>query len=599
MGGPSSQLPQGPQLVQLLVPRGCDVRGSITDRRDFYTQCAISWERAETNLTPFSFPLQFFEGTKAYEEFVKRQKEMTQGGREVAGDRLGQQPVKKLPLPDEVYPSFGALYQGDHLGVEFALGGHQGLLRSEGLLEERNRLLGKEPTPLSRLWGRYSLTIIFVISIQDRSTQAEDAEAFKYLGRARAAYKRHALARSEEKDVISSRLFKAAGAEVDSTEDSLRRGYVNVGATLAKRIGLSTLSLRIASLGRITPSLAARLSGGWVSVLLYRRCLSAIVDDLFQLGTFDDPSRGADLVPLGKKASEELVLLSVLSPCMSTNALAQVSNILYATDASLAKGAIVSTAIDDDVAKILWIGSDKKGAYTMLDGHHRSLLRHLGEETYEMSEDEIEEERIPRQRPFFLDFVEICGGVGAVSQAMAGLGFVVAPVLDLSRSRQYNLKSVRVLEWILWMVAENRFASLVLAPPCTTFSPAAHPCVRSYKVPAGFNRRNPKVLHGNALAFPSITIMWQADRYRRPSLLEQPRLSKMAWLSSWKWLRSRGLQESVIAACHLTGRSSECSSPGFVEIFWKQDVWEAMSTSRSLGATPRTRPFIRRRWLCT
>ena len=40
-------------------------------------------------------------------------------------------------------------------------------------------------------------------------------------------------------------------------------------------------------------------------------------------------------------------------------------------------------------------------------------------------------------------------------------------------------------------------------------------------------------------------------RYRcgAPGFLEQPRLSKMAWLSAWKWLLSLGLEEVVVASC--------------------------------------------------
>ena len=553
LGGPSSQLPQGQQLVHLFVPKGCDVRGSVTDRRDFYTQCAITWERASTHLTPFAFPLEDFKGMKAYDSFIEREAEMGKKHREVAGDKLGfGGSSSSCQLPSHVYPAFGALYQGDHLGVECALGGHLGLLQSENLLKEENRLLGKMPPPMSKVWEALVIDDYFVISVQDGRTGKEETEAFKYLNRARDAYKRHALAGSEEKDVISSSLFKAAGAEVDATEETRRRGYVCVGSPLAKRIGLSTLSLRVAALGQITPSLAARLSGGWVSALLYRRCLSSVVDDLFQLGNFSDASEATRLKPLSRKASEELSLLAVLAPCMSTNAMAEVSHEVFATDASMAKGAIVSTLVDEEVAKVLWNGSDKKGAYTMLDGHHKSLLRHLGEETYEASEDEeicFEGTGIPRERPFFFDFIEICGGVGAISDAMSSLGFVVAPVFDLSRSRQYNLKSIRVLEWFLFMISEGRIAAYALAPPCTTFSPAAHPCVRSYTQPAGFDRLHPKVLHGNGLAFPSLIIMWQAYVHRRPSLLEQPRLSKMAWLTAWRWLMKMGLEEAVVAAC--------------------------------------------------
>ena len=56
--GPSKFLPQGRSLVYLRLPRFTHcIRGSITDRRDFYHQAAVTEERARTNMLPFAFRL--------------------------------------------------------------------------------------------------------------------------------------------------------------------------------------------------------------------------------------------------------------------------------------------------------------------------------------------------------------------------------------------------------------------------------------------------------------------------------------------------------------------------------------------------------------
>ena len=99
------------------------------------------------------------------------------------------------------------------------------------------------------------------------------------------------------------------------------------------------------------------------------------------------------------------------------------------------------------------------------------------------------------------------------------------------------------------MIEENRFRAFLIEPPCTSFSPAAHPAVRSYREPLGFDRLNPKTLHGNILAFRSLVLLRVGRRHRRPCGLEQSRLSKMAWLSAWISLRSQGFEEAVIASC--------------------------------------------------
>lgn len=551
--GPSSRLPQGQMLTALHVEKGGCMKGSITDRRDFYHQCSVTPERFATNLVPFSFPPEVFEGSAALEDFKQRSFQRN-GGREIEGDKLGEKiPRKKKEMPEALYPSFGALYQGDHLGVEFALGGHEGLLASEGLLRPEDRLLGGRLPPRSKVWEALIIDDFFVISMQKRTEEAKDSEAFKRLERAREAYKRHGLEGSPEKDAVAEDLFKAAGAEIDSRSDVLSRSLALVGAPLGKRVGLASLSLRIAALGFITPTLASRMAGGWTSALLYRRCIASIVNRLFQLGTYSDESRAHEIIRLSNDEKEELVLLSMLAPLVCSNVMVGYSKQLFATDASLAKGAIVRTSIDSELSETLWQGASKKGHYTRLDGPFRELLHHIGEEPAEVFEveEELPEEFGKPQRaiPMTFDFVEICGGVGAVTKAMADMNLVCAPVLDLSNSKKYNIISMRMLEWIYFMLAEGNFRSYVLAPPCTSFSPAAHPAVRSYRQPKGFCRTHPKVLHGNGLAFKSFLIKRQGIRFRRPSLLEQPRLSKMAWLSAWAWLRSHGCEEAVAAAC--------------------------------------------------
>ena len=245
-------------------------------------------------------------------------------------------------------------------------------------------------------------------------------------------------------------------------------------------------------------------------------------------------------------------MLAVFAPWMVTNIRVDYSRSLFATDASMSKGAVVETVVTEDEAKALWLGGDKKGNCVMLDNPFKQILRHLDEVDSEEENGFDDEDFLsspPRERPFEFDFVEICGGVGEISKAMSRRGAVVAPVLDLSASKQYNLKSIRLLEWVLCMVEKRRFRSVFLAPPCATFSPAGHPACRSYRVPEGFNRKLPKVIHGNVLAFRSLIIFKTCVFFTTYVGFEQPRRSKMAWLRAWKRLVESGAQEAVMAAC--------------------------------------------------
>ena len=71
--GPSRFLPTGPMLTQLHVSRFSQkLVASVTDRRDFYDQAAVTPERARTNMLPFSFAADEVKHLEAWNRFVAR-----------------------------------------------------------------------------------------------------------------------------------------------------------------------------------------------------------------------------------------------------------------------------------------------------------------------------------------------------------------------------------------------------------------------------------------------------------------------------------------------------------------------------------------------
>ena len=560
--GPSRYLRPGSMLTTLSVPRfSHGVLGSITDRRDYYHQARVTRQRSQSNLLVFPFSREELKGTRALDLFEQEEKNPKSLSREAAGDDLAgiAAGIKRKKAggrengPQMLYAGFASLYQGDHLGVEFALQSHEQLLVSEDLLAEGNRLRGHHLPP----WGpNYEGLIIddyFALAVHPVSKSNVNSFAAEALARARSAYNKHKLEGSVEKDVDSANVFKAAGAEIVSRTEDVRRGCVCVGAPIRKRLALSALSLRAARLPGITSALASRLSGNWVSALLFRRCLSSIVDDFFAIGSAGEKVLENTILPLSRTAAEELQLLAISSPWMVSNVAAGFSKTIYASDASLASGAYVSCDVGAQISKTLWLSSDRKGYYTRLDGPAKSMLAAVGEEPADDVYEELEkfpQGESPFKPPlFYFDFVEICGGSGVLSQQAADLGLVVAPVLDLSESEHYNLCDVDFLSWIFHMFTSRRFRSTLLAPPCTTFSAAAWPDLRSYQNPLGYCRTNARTLLGNVLAFRSLAIMFVCALVQAPSGLEQPRLSKMAWLTCWRFLLMKGFTESVVASC--------------------------------------------------
>ena len=554
ISGPSRHLPPGHLLAQLWVKRGSEkVLGSVTDRRDFYHQARVTAERARTNMLPFHYSLEDFEGTQAHRIYCQKASESTLRDRLELGDGFGGGKRKGLFSGRSVYPAFQSLFQGDHLGVEFALAGHEGLLSSAGLLKEEERLKGHSLIPFGPRWTGLIIDDFFAIGVESVKSSRADSFAFKALAEARSVYAEEGLLGSDEKDVEAEGVFKAAGAEIRSSPKDVRRGLVTAAAPLAKRVALSALSLRAACLPSLTLNLASRLAGNWVSTTMYRRCISSCVDKFFALATEREDQTGKSLVRLDRRTAQELVLLAVLAPLVSSNIAAGISDVVYASDSSSSKGAFVTARSSKKVAMALWQAGDKKGGYVKLLNPFSACLAELGEdcegEAYDGEDVESNFEG-PFKSPLMkFDFVEIFGGAGVVSREASRLGLVVAPCLDLSDSVHYDLRGVRLLEWCIHMVEEDRFGSFLLEPPCTSFSAAAHPAVRSYEEPLGFDRRNPKTLHGNTLAFRSFVLLKVGRRKRKPCGLEQPRLSKMAWTEFWASLLGDGFSESVMASC--------------------------------------------------
>ena len=280
---------------------------------------------------------------------------------------------------------------------------------------------------------------------------------------------------------------------------------------------------------------------------MFRRPLCCLLSKIFDFGP-KHAKAGDEVLPLPRSTAEELVLSSILSYVALTDISVPYDDKVYATDASNLGGAVPSIQVGSEISSTVWLGGDRKGAYTMLDSAARQQLRSLGIDTDELPLSE-DLKSPPKQLGFHFDFVEICGGSGSISKELASRGWQVCTPIDLSASPHFNLESAKLVDWILQMISEKRFRSGMCEPVCRTFSPAQHPSSRSYQNPLGFDRTEKHTLLGNIIAFRCILFAWFFWRHSAPSLLEQPKLSKMAWLDVWRYLLSIGFTESFTDSC--------------------------------------------------
>lgn len=160
-----------------------------------------------------------------------------------------------------------------------------------------------------------------------------------------------------------------------------------------------------------------------------------------------------------------------------------------------------------------------------------------------------DEKEVPRPLGLWFQFLEICGGAGVVTREIIKLGVVAGPVFDLSFSSQYDMINHQVVMWLVHMMESGRLLSWLCSPPCTFFSPAAYPAVRSYACAEGFDQSNPKVIIGNKLSYGMLDLMMVAKRTRVYAMGETPRRSKMRWLRVWKRMREMGAEEIFLDSC--------------------------------------------------
>ena len=557
LGGPSKSLPNGSALLQVQPIRYSQkLVGCAADRKGFYHQYWITDEKASYNTVLPYFFQEDLEHLEAWEDFKKKHCQKKVGRvRQKDGDFLhgGPQPLL-VSSETPILAAFGALFQGDHLGVEVATDSHASLLRSYGLL-----------CPSSRMTGDgfiYEDSIVDGLIIDDycvvskewvHGLRLNEAGSIGKLKIAKQAYSDQRLIGSDEKDVVGADVFKFAGAEVVSSEESVHRGVVALGAPSSKRLGLALMSAAVASLRTTSDAVIASVVGSWVSVLLYRRPLMSVMNHLFQVIPPEElDTERSVLRPLRRSAAEELQVLAVLAPVVVSNLAVPFSKEIYATDASNTGGGIAVADADEEVVKMAWRSADRKGSNVPLMRRTQAIIASHDVDFEEMPDDEEHEvsgASVSRPIGLHFEFIELCGGSGVVTKALIRKGVCCGPVFDLSFSKQFDLKQRRVVQWAVFMLESDRLQSVMIAPPCTTFSPAAFPSLRSYAEPRGYDQSNPRVWDGNCLAFAMLAILMCALRMKKFALGEQPRRSKMTRLQEWRRLVAMGATLVWTASC--------------------------------------------------
>ena len=195
----------------------------------------------------------------------------------------------------------------------------------------------------------------------------------------------------------------------------------------------------------------------------------AVAGKLFELGVDSAPGEGGSaLVRFPPGARQELVLLSVLSPQLASNVAVPYEKRLFASDASLSKGAYTHMRPPPGVIEALWLAADSKGFYTKLDRPTRSSLASLGIEPLAPllsvePEDEEKPERLQGPcRPLGqrFDFLLVGPGAAALVDDLRAAGLCCGPILDSGTSPHFRLDCPDATEWAMHLASSGRLGAL-------------------------------------------------------------------------------------------------------------------------------------------
>ena len=560
--GASRALPTANLLSVLEIdPSSQRLSICVSDRKDFYHQFKTTPQRTRTNMC---FPPLFvhdLEGTQALASWHVEQKAGKKRYNRLAqGDFLAGKPEQDDADPDGFLRAcFASLPQGDALGVEFAVDGHRSLLRQNGLLTPDCELRADRVFRGSQNLSGLVIDDFYAISVVPQMSKGQIVNSLPWsvrsMNQAQRVYDKENILGSVEKDVYDADFAKVTGAELDSSIKTRKLGIVSLASPWKKRLALSFISLQLAKLRWTTDSLHLCLIGGWVHSLMYRRPMMSLLSDCFHLVDANEVSQESPkVIPLPRKVAQELQLLAVLSPFMLTDLATKISPEIFATDASDAKGAIVRASVPLEVSRALWRTGRRRGGYVRMQTREEALVRKL--DFFDEPVDKAESLPVGGvDRPLALrfHFIEVCGGSGKVTRCMAERGWVVGPILDLDRSKFFDLSMLRVILWLYHLLEQGLLDSFMVEPPCTTFSPAQHPASRSYSCPRGFDPTEEKTLIGTTLALRALALIDKGAQVRAPGLLEQPKRSKMRRLSEWLYLIEVGLAKEFFTASCMYG----------------------------------------------
>eukprot|EP00438_Fugacium_kawagutii_P000101 Skav218715 [mRNA] locus=scaffold1346:664540:668773:+ [translate_table: standard] len=366
------------------------------------------------------------------------------------------------------------------------------------------------------------------IACDSESCPREDR---RLLEKAGSAYKRVKLRTSTNKSIRDSFKCTILGGEVDG-----RRGTLS--APKLRILTLAKITLRLVSIGWASRHILETVIGCWIFILLFRRPLLSILNDVFHEGSgFSDREL---LFQLSTGAKQELLLLAIWAPFAFTNLRAQPLDKLFCSDASLHGGGVCSASFSGAATLDLCRIAEQKGFYTRVDSS--TLGKYMAKHTSGIVDPPEYVTEVPRvlAEGFIWDFAEVYRGSGHLSASHHAMGFRVHPGFDIQDGSTGDVLQPATILVIVGLIARRVVRAWHVAPVCTTFGTLRRPRLRSVLIPFGFNPDDDDTHEGNRFAMRGGFILWLCCFYNLVCSIEQPGGSVMYYLDIFQRLLSHG-----------------------------------------------------------
>ena len=527
----------GHELAELVMEPGDEIHIFAEDLSDCFPSFRAPRARGVSNALAWTAPVAAFKGTRALHDLERNCL------------RRG------IPVPARVRPCYLGLPMGDLNAADFAAEAHTRVLRRAGSFPPERALCNGMPVPRSR--AVEALVIDDHIGVAfDRPGESHNSQVLQdSFTRGAQAYQQVGLQASAGKARRGDGHGVVLGAEFVA-------GSTFLGGERSRRRILADASVAAATYGQCTRHHLRRLLGSWTHALLYRRVLLCLFSEIFSfVGEVTDAEH--EVVRLPHSVRRELWMAAILAPLMVSNMAATFMEDIVCSDASPFGEGAASARVPKSLVTELWRHRERRGGYTRVMTQWAVQLRlaglkeeatevHLAESSAAADADQQQQQQQGMAPDAFgttpspqrvlietFDFVEICCGQRSpLIEAMRKEGLRTGPRIDLAVHEFWNITHARVYEWLFFLAERKRVGHWHSGAPCTDFSIARSPTVRTHEFPWGFSPKDPARAMANFMLAIVAVIIFILVRVQFGSFTHEHPASAHSWaVAFWKWFQ--------------------------------------------------------------